>query len=138
MTTSSQTETILRVLDLVSHLGGPSCTTDDLQWAVDIPAGKQLLEWLASQNPDEDFPHVAGVNHSQQDGDARRLQTVLSPIALYTDEFATYVYHSPLHSYADGLTRLIRLARLESRSKGGEHRDTPTTPVAYELPAQIK
>ena len=84
MSTESDLETISRVLQLVSHLGGPEYTTDEIQWAADIPAGKRLLEWLASQTSDAD--QVAATNHQfKQDSDIT-LQTSLAPIALYSDE----------------------------------------------------
>ena len=89
----SNQEPISRVLTLVSHLGGPSCTEDELKWAADIPAGNELLGWLAGQLPDPTFTlRVAGSgsgsNHNA--GPTRDvsglIQTSISPIALYSEE----------------------------------------------------
>ena len=85
----SNQEPISRVLTLVSHLGGPICTEDELKWAADIPAGKELLDWLAGQLPDPTFTdRVAGSNHNT--GPTRDvsglIQTSVSPIALYSEE----------------------------------------------------
>ena len=66
---------VTTVLQLVPHLGGPECTPEDLDWASDIPAGKQLLEWLASQTLD--YP---------EQGDRPSLEAVVSPIVLYPEE----------------------------------------------------
>ena len=83
-------ETIARVLDLVSHLGGPACTPGELEWAADIPAGKLLLEWLASQVSDDRLAAVAAVaatdTSSVPDLRSRTLQASASPIALYKEE----------------------------------------------------
>lgn len=78
-------------MELVSHLGGPSCTADELQWAADIPAGKRLLEWLASQVPVPTSPSAgveSGPNHNVDlTRDVSGLtQTAVSPIALYSEE----------------------------------------------------
>ena len=90
----SNQETISRVLELVSHLGGPRILPEEIEWATDIPAGKQLLEWLASQLSDPPVTdRVAGPsgdsNHTGLDSNLA-LQASLSPIALYSDEVKTY------------------------------------------------
>ena len=74
-TNSNHGRVVTTVLQLVSHLGGPECIPEDLDWAVDIPAGKQLLEWLASQTLD--YP---------EQGDRPTLESVVSPIMLYPEE----------------------------------------------------
>ena len=87
----SNQEPISRVLTLVSHLGGPSCTEDELKWATDIPAGKELLDWLAGQLPEPTFTdRVAGSGSNHNAGPTRDvsglIQTTISPIALYGEE----------------------------------------------------
>ncbi len=82
-------KTISQVLDLVSHLGGPNRTEDELKWASDIPAGKQLLEWLASQLPDPTLTDgVAGSNHNAGPTHdvSGLIQTAVFPIALHGEE----------------------------------------------------
>jgi hypothetical protein len=37
------------VTTIVSELGGPSINPVDIEWALDIPAGKRLIHWLANQ-----------------------------------------------------------------------------------------
>ncbi|KAI1791153.1 hypothetical protein LXA43DRAFT_1181965 [Ganoderma leucocontextum] len=120
----SNQETISRVLELVSHLGGPSCTEDEVRWAADIPAGNRLLEWLASQLPDPSFAdRVAGSNHDAgptRDEVSGLIQTSVSPIALYSEEL-------------DILDILeVHDARVRGESKGA------STPAAYELPSQLR
>ena len=87
---SGSQETVSRVVELVSHLGGPSCASDELKWAADIPAGKQLLDWLASQLPDPTFTdRLAGSNHNPSPAAhdvSGPIQTAVSPIALYSEE----------------------------------------------------
>ncbi|KAJ6518670.1 hypothetical protein C8R45DRAFT_1084780 [Mycena sanguinolenta] len=34
---------------IVSLLGGPQITSEDIDWALDLPAGQRLLDWLVSQ-----------------------------------------------------------------------------------------
>lgn len=44
------------LVDIVAHLGGPRIVPGDIEWAVDLPAGRQLVEWIAAQldSNDED------------------------------------------------------------------------------------
>ncbi len=71
------------VIRIISHLGGPDCSEEDLQWAADIPSGKHLLEWVANQGSATSDFGDAGVQHSPRD---ILDQIVLSPIALYKEE----------------------------------------------------
>ena len=86
----SNQDTVSRVLELVSHIGGRSCAADEIQWAADIPAGKRLLEWLESQVPDPTSPSagISGPNHSTDPARdvSGLIQTAVSPIALYSEE----------------------------------------------------
>ena len=34
---------------LISTLGGPLISPADIEWAVDLPTGEKLLEWVAAQ-----------------------------------------------------------------------------------------
>ena len=34
---------------MISDLSGPDIPPSDIQWAMDLPAGKTLIEWLAAQ-----------------------------------------------------------------------------------------
>ena len=80
---------------MLSHLGGPECTEENIAWAADIPTGKKLLKWLASQMHagDGDFSHSATsvASRSIEDVQSVALQTVISPISLYEDESSMYV-----------------------------------------------
>ena len=77
---------------LLSHLGGPDCTEENVAWAADIPGGKRLFEWLASQMyaVDGGLSHpatsVAGRSKGNLGAQDVALQTVLSPVSLYEDE----------------------------------------------------
>jgi hypothetical protein len=59
---------------MVSQLGGPSISPAHIEWALDIPAGKRLIEWLAAQFRD-----------------GTPVQTCLKMIALEDEEVQTYV-----------------------------------------------
>lgn len=37
------------VTDITSLLGGPEISAEDIDWALDVPAGQRLLDWLVSQ-----------------------------------------------------------------------------------------
>ncbi|KAJ6590031.1 hypothetical protein DFH09DRAFT_1307485 [Mycena vulgaris] len=37
------------ITTIVSLLGGPNLNAEDISWALDLPAGRRLLEWLVSQ-----------------------------------------------------------------------------------------
>ena len=81
--------TISTVLEILAHLGGPECSPEELEWAVDIPAGKQLLEWIASQADTEgqiDRGQIVGNEQQPKGGSALNLRASLSPVALYQDE----------------------------------------------------
>ncbi|KAI0629433.1 hypothetical protein C8Q77DRAFT_1065394 [Trametes polyzona] len=78
--------TLQDVRRLITHLGGPECSEEDLRWATDIPSGRQLLEWLASQGlQDRERVDVARRAGGEVADDVL-YQTVVSPIALYKDE----------------------------------------------------
>lgn len=34
---------------IISALGGPSIQAEDIEWAIDLPAGKRLVDWIAAQ-----------------------------------------------------------------------------------------
>ncbi|PIL33580.1 hypothetical protein GSI_04203 [Ganoderma sinense ZZ0214-1] len=117
-------ETVSRVLELVSHLGGPSCTEDELKWAADIPAGKRLLDWLVGQFPDPTFTdRMAGSNHDPSPAHdvSGPIQTAVSPIALYSEEMEI----------------LDALKAEDSRVAAREPRGV-SIPAAYELPSQLR
>ncbi|KAI0767127.1 hypothetical protein C8Q74DRAFT_1203828 [Fomes fomentarius] len=103
---ASKDQTIARVIDLVSHLDGPACSPNELQWVADIPAGILLLEWLASQTLTSDYPAtlpmVVGREHYEED--SRNLKSgtfmaAVSPIAIYKSEIDTL---ASLQSSRDG------------------------------------
>ncbi|KAJ7736864.1 hypothetical protein B0H16DRAFT_110295 [Mycena metata] len=64
---------------IVSLLGGPDLNTEDIDWALDVPAGKRLLEWLVSQ---VELP--ADDDRGTDEFDA--LRAALGAIALEEDE----------------------------------------------------
>ena len=109
---------ISRALEVISHLGGPECTQEELKWAGDIPAGKRLLEWLARQVVDSEVPSSLNADIHSDD----RLRTSLSTIALYKDE-------------------LDILQRISSKVKQDGKKTTVTSvrpPQSYELPSQLR
>jgi hypothetical protein len=72
----------------VRHLGGPNIPTADIEWAMDLPAGKCLVEWLAAQLE-------SGLGTSSivdgHDGVLLDIQASLGMIALEDDEAQVYV-----------------------------------------------
>ncbi|KAJ7593738.1 hypothetical protein C8J56DRAFT_1160524 [Mycena floridula] len=46
---------ISKIINIISSLGGPSIEQTDIQWATELPAGKKLIEWLASQIDGDDI-----------------------------------------------------------------------------------
>ena len=34
---------------IINALGGPSINVEDIEWAIDLPAGKKLVDWIAAQ-----------------------------------------------------------------------------------------
>ena len=105
MTTSSQTQTIERLLDLVSHLSRPSCGIDDMEWEVDVSAGKQLLEWLPSQNTDRGLPLCGG---DKPLATGRRCATYANCAIPYSHIRRSICDVRVRLALADGLRRLIR------------------------------
>jgi hypothetical protein len=64
---------------IISELGGPSVPPADLSWALDIPAGRSLIEWLVAQ--------------LGEPGDERSpILTSLEMIALQQEEVHMYVF----------------------------------------------
>lgn len=77
------------MIRIISHLGGPECSEEELIWATDIPSGKQLLEWLASQgSATTELCSDAGAQQLDSVPNPQDVlyQTVLSKIALYKEE----------------------------------------------------
>lgn len=40
---------------IISALGGPPIQAEDIEWALDLPAGKKLVDWIAAQLLDEEI-----------------------------------------------------------------------------------
>ncbi|KAI8978290.1 hypothetical protein BD414DRAFT_422136 [Trametes punicea] len=77
------------VVHLIAHLGGPSSSEDDIEWATDIPAGERLLEWLAAQVhfDVERLPSSVALIHSHnEEPQDLIMRPVLGRIALYAEE----------------------------------------------------
>ncbi|KAI0753161.1 hypothetical protein C8Q80DRAFT_496992 [Daedaleopsis nitida] len=120
-------DTITRVLELVAHLGGPSYSVHELEWAADIPAGKQLLEWLATQLPADNHspmnPNTDSViDTSISNFDKPTLQAGLAPIALYQDE----------------VVRLESLGPQSLSETSGDQLQTLMLASHYQLPSQLR
>ncbi|KAF8216375.1 hypothetical protein K438DRAFT_1953326 [Mycena galopus ATCC 62051] len=63
---------------IVSLLGGPEFNAEDIDWAMDLPAGQRLLDWLVSQVELE----VAAADDATSDS----LRAALQAISLENDE----------------------------------------------------
>lgn len=46
MSASSASE---KLIEIVTFLGGSRVTPEEIEWAIDLPAGEQLVEWLVAQ-----------------------------------------------------------------------------------------
>ncbi|RDX49343.1 hypothetical protein OH76DRAFT_1350927 [Lentinus brumalis] len=111
---SDQRQTTMRVLQLVSHLGGPACTPEELRWAMDIPAGQQLLRWLADQVPEQ----ASNSTDAALRGTGEWLETAVSPIVLYPEE-------------RNALTAAVL-------SDSGVEGSRSQAATSYELPSQLR
>jgi hypothetical protein len=40
---------------IIYALGGPSINVEDIEWAIDVPAGKKLVDWIAAQLLDDEI-----------------------------------------------------------------------------------
>lgn len=74
-----------RFSDIVSCLGGPAVTPSDIEWVVDLPAGKQLVDWIVAQVEGAPESDEAISQLSNEQG----LKACLSDIALETEELET-------------------------------------------------
>ncbi|KAH9855924.1 hypothetical protein C2E23DRAFT_874526 [Lenzites betulinus] len=86
--TSGARHTIKDAIRTISHLGGPNVSEEDLEWAADIPSGRELLEWLATQAAETRELNIPDLSNDgpQVLSDHDLYQTVISPIALYQEE----------------------------------------------------
>ena len=66
---------------IISALGGPSIQAEDIEWAIDLPAGKRLVDWIAAQLLDDEI----------DDGDGA-CQAALRNIALEVGEVDMCVF----------------------------------------------
>lgn len=71
--------TIQKFLSVVFRLGGPDISPEEIEWATDLPAGKQLMEWFENQLVNE--PE----GHNEMD------LVAWKDIALERNEFSSYV-----------------------------------------------
>ncbi|TBU31059.1 hypothetical protein BD311DRAFT_863568 [Dichomitus squalens] len=117
----SNPDSISHVLELVSHLDRPRISSGDIAWATDIPAGKQLLQWLGAQLPDPSFADQVALAESNHTGPGCNptLRASLAPIALYSEE-------------------LDVLAALKVQDGSPPTTSGGSTPSAYELPSQLR
>ncbi|KAJ8473863.1 hypothetical protein ONZ51_g7597 [Trametes cubensis] len=114
---------------MLSHLGGPECTEENIAWAADIPTGKKLLKWLASQMHagDGDFSHseTSVASQSKEDVQSVALQTVISSISLYEDEssiLSTLADHALLEATGNSSSSAYDLpSTLRCRAAAWEH-----------------
>lgn len=71
-----------KLVSLVSHLGGRTISSREIDWVYDIPAGKQLLEWF-----------VAPLDNWSEAGDDdeadHRHNVVLKDVALEPEELSS-------------------------------------------------
>ncbi|KAJ6590037.1 hypothetical protein DFH09DRAFT_221007 [Mycena vulgaris] len=63
------------ITTIVSLLGGPNLNAEDIGWALDLPAGRRLLEWLVSQ-----------VEFEAADDSSESLRAALQAISVEDDE----------------------------------------------------
>jgi hypothetical protein len=61
---------------IILALGGPPIQVEDIEWAIDLPAGKKLVDWIAAQLVDDEI---------DDDGDGN-YQAALRNIALEAGE----------------------------------------------------
>jgi hypothetical protein len=103
------------VTTIVSLLGGSQFNADDIDWALDLPAGQRLLEWLVSQVGDL----------STDDA----LRTALQAISLEEDEVQMSVFHY-LRGIGPDEVRLRHATRkaatTERRTATGELESVPS------------
>jgi len=45
--------TTVELIDIVERLGGPSLTSEDIDWVTDLPVGKDVVEFLLSLQENE-------------------------------------------------------------------------------------
>ncbi|KAJ7188888.1 hypothetical protein C8R46DRAFT_1341532 [Mycena filopes] len=68
------------VTTIVSLLGGPKLNAEDIDWALDDPAGRRLLEWLVSQ------VELAADDTNAGGDESDAVRAALAEIALEQDE----------------------------------------------------
>ena len=125
---------IFQVLKMITHLGGPECSPEELQWAMDIPAGKQLLEWLASQVSDETQTNESSTEHR-----SRHINAALSSIALCQDELDVSASVSVGFSLIVLIVCACRLLTKAGARNGKQSASAVSlAPSSYELPSQLR
>ncbi|KAK0459372.1 uncharacterized protein EV420DRAFT_1678002 [Desarmillaria tabescens] len=94
---------------MVRLLDGPSVKAEEIEWAMDLEAGKTLIDWLAAQMPP---------NLDMDDGDLDLVQkTVLTGVALEREEVEA-------------------LANIQTSS--GDDEDTVCMPKNYSVPSEAR
>ena len=133
-----QSEVTEKVTTVVSQLGGPIVAPQDIAWALDMPAGRELLQFLADQMQGTGMAHLTtekGVNdRARGDGAALR------GIALESDELKSWVL------CLKSLTILLifgafvtscRWNRIKGQKEVASY-DTIATPIGYATPSQLR
>ncbi|KAK0212227.1 hypothetical protein DFS33DRAFT_1376736 [Desarmillaria ectypa] len=94
---------------MVRLLDGPSVKAEEIEWAVDLEAGKTLIDWLAAQMP---------LNLDMDDDNLELAQkTVLTGIALEMEE-------------VEALTNI--------KTKSGDDEDIICMPMNYSVPSEAR
>lgn len=92
---------------IILALGGPSIQVEDIEWAIDLPVGKKLMDWIAAQLLDDEID------------DDRSCQVALRNIALEDGEVDILNHAGPRS--ASSVTNLATL----------------TEPIGYFTPSRI-
>lgn len=82
-----------RFSTLISTLGGEPLNPEDIEWALDVPAGKQLLNWLTAQLNENEGGASSSIVCSQ--GVLQRQAAALHAIALTGEELSMCVCFLP-------------------------------------------
>ncbi|KAJ7032710.1 hypothetical protein C8F04DRAFT_1261561 [Mycena alexandri] len=116
---------------IVSLLGGPELNAEDIDWALDVPAGQRLLEWLVSQVELPADSDDSGTDKSDT------LRAALGAIALEEDEVQMFV-SSSLLEYTLSHTARLRNATRKTPIAGPTSEETVTVPAGYTFPWRLR
>ena len=118
---------------MISRLGGPDISPEEIEWATDLPAGKNLLEWFTNQFPND---LSVGGGWSETDWVAwKDINIRTRGIFVVRSHLIGSIKNHSLRDHLDSLKHAEAFALVHSLAPSTSRHSTVST---YTLPSEIE